>query len=179
MKHLSLILESFLIKTNYFVLQDTYNFLLAVEEEILKNLVEGKKLSDVYNAVESYVKKEKPALLDKLTKTLGFATGIEFRESSLVIGPKNNAVIKKGMVFNINLGFADLENTEASDDRYKKYSLFLSDTVVVVEVRSHTSTVILANISYKFFKLGTCHGSYEFQEKNKEHRYLSERRIGR
>jgi len=105
-----------------------------VEDEILKALVEGAKLSDVYNTVESYVKKEKPALLDKMTKTLGFVTGIEFRESSLVIGPKNNSVIKKGMVFNVNLGFADLENSESSDDRYKKYSLFLSDTVVVADV---------------------------------------------
>ncbi len=119
-----------------FLLQDTYNFLLSVEDEILKSLVEGAKLSEVYNAAEAYVKKEKPALLDKMTKTLGFVTGIEFRESSLVIGPKNTAVIKKGMVFNVNLGFADLENPDGSDDRYKKYALFLSDTVVVSEVSS-------------------------------------------
>jgi nucleosome binding factor SPN SPT16 subunit len=38
-----------------------------------------------------------------------------------VIGPKNNAVVKKGMVFNVNLGFADLENSDGTDDRYKKY----------------------------------------------------------
>ncbi|KAK4019969.1 hypothetical protein OUZ56_001967 [Daphnia magna] len=112
-------------------MQDTYNFLLSVEDEILKSLVEGAKLSDVYNAAEAYVKKEKPELLDKMTKTLGFVTGIEFRESSLVIGPKNNAVIKKGMVFNVNLGFADLENPDSTDESYKKYALFLSDTVVV------------------------------------------------
>lgn len=105
-----------------------------MEDEILKALVEGAKLSDVYNTTEAYVKKEKPALLDKMTKTLGFVTGIEFRESSLVIGPKNNAVVKKGMVFNVNLGFSDLENPESNDERYKKYALFLSDTVVVGDV---------------------------------------------
>ena len=65
-----------------------------------------------------------------------FVTGIEFRESSLVIGPKNSALVKKGMVFNINLGLSDLDNNESNDDRYKKYALFLSDTVVVGEVRS-------------------------------------------
>lgn len=108
--------------------------MVSVEDEILKSLVEGAKLSDVYNAAEAYVKKEKPNLLDKMTKTLGFVTGIEFRESSLVIGPKNNTVVKKGMVFNVNLGFSDLENAESTDDRYKKYALFLSDTVVVGEV---------------------------------------------
>ena len=62
-----------------------------------------------------------------------FVTGIEFRESSLVIGPKNTATVRKGMVFNINLGFADLDNAESSDERYKKYALFISDTVVVGE----------------------------------------------
>lgn len=126
-----------------------------MEDEILKALVEGAKLSDVYNTAESYVKKEKPALLDKMTKTLGFVTGIEFRESSLVIGPKNNAVIKKGMVFNVNLGFADLENSESSDDRYKKYSLFLSDTVVVAEVLNTLFYVAKKNHGVNF--TGTSH----------------------
>ena len=108
---------------------------MSVEDEILKALVDGAKLSEVYSTVESYVKKEKPALLDKMTKTLGFVTGIEFRESSLVIGPKNNAVVQKGMVFNVNLGFSDLDNTDSNDDRGQKCALFLSDTVVVGEVR--------------------------------------------
>ena len=125
------------------MLQEIYNFLLSVEDEILKSLVDGAKLSDVYHAAEKFVKKEKPALLDKMTKSLGFVTGIEFRESSLVIGPKNNAIVKKGLVFNINLGFADLENTESSDDRYKKYSLFLSDTVVVSDVNFIASNLFL------------------------------------
>ena len=112
--------------------QEIYNFLLSVEDEILKSLVEGAKLSDVYHAAQKFVKKEKPALLEKMTNSLGFVTGIEFRESSLVIGPKNNAIVKKGMVFVVNIGFADLENSETSDERHKNYSLFLSDTVVVV-----------------------------------------------
>lgn len=76
--------------------QNNYNFLLNIEEEILKKLQAGTKLSEVYETGYGYVKKEKPELLDKLTKTFGFATGIEFRESSLIIGPKTNAVAKKG-----------------------------------------------------------------------------------
>jgi nucleosome binding factor SPN SPT16 subunit len=56
----------------------------------------GTKLSEVYQAGVSVVKGERPELEDKMTKTFGFAMGIEFREGSLVIGPKTNAPAKKG-----------------------------------------------------------------------------------
>ena len=46
------------------------------------------------------------------------------------------------MVFNINLGFSDLENSESSDDRYKKYALFISDTVIVGDVSCTVGIVI-------------------------------------
>ncbi|MEQ2208895.1 FACT complex subunit SPT16, partial [Xenoophorus captivus] len=45
-------------------MQDNYNFLLQVEEELLKGLKHGVKISDAYNAVMEYVKKEKPELND-------------------------------------------------------------------------------------------------------------------
>lgn len=64
-----------------------------------------------------------------------FGTGIEFRESALLIGPKNTAVAKKGQVYNANLGFSDLTNPNASDSSGKTYALFIGDTVVVNEVR--------------------------------------------
>lgn len=60
--------------------------------------------------------------------------GIEFRESSLLIGPKTMTAAKKGQVFNVNLGFSDLINSEAKDSEGKKYALFIGDTVVVNEV---------------------------------------------
>ena len=63
-----------------------------------------------------------------------FAMGIEFREGSLILSNKFDLPARKGMVFNINLGFSDLENKNASDAEGKKYALFLGDTVVVNEV---------------------------------------------
>lgn len=48
-----------------------------------------------------------------------FATGIEFRESSIVIGPKTSIVAKKGMVFNINIGLSNLTNSAATDKEGK------------------------------------------------------------
>lgn len=60
--------------------------------------------------------------------------GIEFRESSLLVGPKTTSAAKKGQVYNVNLGFSDLTNSEAKDSEGKKYALFIGDTVVVNEV---------------------------------------------
>lgn len=56
----------------------------------------GVKLSAVYDAAVALVKKEKPKFLDKLTKNVGFAMGIEFREGSLLISSKMSAPAKKG-----------------------------------------------------------------------------------
>ncbi|XP_026285652.1 FACT complex subunit spt16 isoform X1 [Frankliniella occidentalis] len=124
-------------------MQANYNFLVSVEEEILKALVAGSKLSDVYESVLSFVKKEKPEFVDKLTKTFGFAMGIEFRESSLTIGPKTAAVVKKGTVFNVNVGLSGLTNKEASDKESKTYALFIGDTVVVNDGQPATILTLL------------------------------------
>ena len=59
-------------------------------------LYAGTRLSEVYQAGVSVVKAERPELEAKMTKSFGFAMGIEFREGSLLIGPKTNAPAKKG-----------------------------------------------------------------------------------
>jgi len=64
-----------------------------------------------------------------------FAMGIEFREGSLLISSKSDITAQKGMVFNINVGFSDLENPEAKTSEAKKYALYLGDTVLVNEVK--------------------------------------------
>lgn len=92
------------------------------------------KISEVYETGVKYVKDEKPEMIDHLTKHFGFAMGIEFRESSLLIGPKTHAVLKKGMVFNVNVGLANLTNSEATDKEGKIYALFIGDTVMINEV---------------------------------------------
>ncbi|KAG4078721.1 hypothetical protein HA402_015311 [Bradysia odoriphaga] len=112
-------------------IQENYNFLLNLEEELLKLLVPGKKLCDVYDAGLSYARKEKPDLVDALTKMFGFGMGIEFGESSIIIGPKCNAIVKKGMVFNVYVGLSPLTNKEATDKEGKTYALFIGDTVLV------------------------------------------------
>lgn len=63
-----------------------------------------------------------------------FVMGIEFRESSLTIGPKTTATAKKGQVYNLNVGLSNLVNKEAKDKESKAYALFVGDTVLVNEV---------------------------------------------
>ncbi|XP_043952874.1 FACT complex subunit SPT16 [Gambusia affinis] len=118
-------------------MQDNYNFLLQVEEELLKELKHGVKICDAYSAVMEYVKKEKPDLVAKLTKNLGFAMGIEFREGSLVLNAKNQYKLKKGMVLSISLGLSDLINKDAKKEE-QKYALFLGDTVQINEEEAAT-----------------------------------------
>merc|ERR1711988_404169 len=84
--------------------QQNYELLLEVFEELADKLRHGVKLSEVYDAGVALVKKKKPELVDKLTKSFGFAMGIEFRESSLLISNKTGIPAKKGMVFNLNVG---------------------------------------------------------------------------
>lgn len=121
--------------------QDLYEFLLKLEEEVLlEKLRDGVKLCDVFAAVMARVNKDHKELADKMTKNVGFATGIEFRESSLVIQPKTTAVARKGMVFNINIGFSGLPLKGSGDEGIKTYALFIGDTVLVNE--GHPATIL-------------------------------------
>ena len=58
----------------------------------------------------------------------------------MLITAKNHVPAKKGMVFNINVGFSDLKNSSAKDEEGKKYALFVGETVLVNEVSFHSLT---------------------------------------
>lgn len=115
----------------------------------------GVKISEVYETGVKYVKDEKPEMIDHLTKHFGFAMGIEFRESSLLIGPKTHATLKKGMVFNVNVGLANLMNSEAIDKEGKTYALFIGDTVMINEV-----LIYMLQTLYHFFFNVSKNGNY-------------------
>ena len=114
-------------------LQKSYEFLLSLEEHLLNKLKDGAKLGDVYASVMSMVKKEKPDLAGKITKSFGFAMGIEFREAAISITQGSEVVARKGMVFNVNIGLNGLTNKGASG-KGKDVALFVGDTVLVGEV---------------------------------------------
>ena len=57
--------------------------------------------------------------------------GIEFRESAFLITGKTEAIARKGMLFNVCVGFSDLKKSSSGDSAGKTYALFIGDTVVV------------------------------------------------
>ena len=92
----------------------TYETLLEVQEECLKAMQPGQPLKNVYKAAVNYLQRNgHKDLIDKLPKNLGFAQGMDFRDSTLLLSPKNGVTFKKGMVFCLALGFQDLELSES------------------------------------------------------------------
>ena len=61
-------------------------------------------------------------------------TGIEFRESLLLINDKCKQLVQKNMTFIVAVGLQNFPNTEASDVGAKTCSIFLSDTVLICDV---------------------------------------------
>lgn len=119
--------------------KDLYEFLVTVQEALLDKLRDGVRLSDVYQTAIDMIAKKDKNLVDKFTKNCGFAMGIEFREGSLLIAPKSNTLARKGMVFNVSVGFSNLENKQAEDKEGKIYALFIGDTVLVNDANTPAS----------------------------------------
>ena len=53
------------------------------------------------------------------------------RDAPISITPNSNVRARKGMVFNVNVGFSPITNKGASDSKGKEIALFIGDTVVV------------------------------------------------
>ena len=132
--------------------QKTYEFLVELEELIFAELRDGVKMSDVYETVLEKTRKERSDLVGKLTKNFGFVMGIEFREPSLSIAANCNAVVKKGMVFNVNIGLNGLVNKEAEDPKGQNVALFIGDTIVVNDPKSEGPPCTLLTPSKKKIK---------------------------
>ena len=113
---------------------DAYTALLAAHAAATAALREGARCSDVHAAAAAALAAAPggAALVPHLTKALGAATGLEFREAALLLSPKCDARIPAGAVFNLATGLAELVNTAAAEgSRERVYALLLADTVAV------------------------------------------------
>ncbi|XP_016348204.1 FACT complex subunit SPT16-like [Sinocyclocheilus anshuiensis] len=77
--------------------------------------------------------------------------GIEFREGSLVLNAKNQFKLKRGMVFSISLGLADMINQEAKKDEQKKYALFIGDSI---QINEEDQATVLTPVKKKIKNVG-------------------------
>eukprot|EP01133_Synstelium_polycarpum_P015861 gene15861-18847_t len=112
------------IKTNYALL-------LNVQQTLIKLLKPGTKFSAVYEKVVQSIEESKPGMSKYFLKSCGFGIGLEFQEFFLAINATNNKTIRGGMVFNIIVGFQNVEAEKFKDDKSKVYSMLISDTVSV------------------------------------------------
>eukprot|EP01117_Protostelium_nocturnum_P003300 TRINITY_DN1426_c0_g1_i2.p1 TRINITY_DN1426_c0_g1~~TRINITY_DN1426_c0_g1_i2.p1 ORF type:complete len:1012 (-),score=450.37 TRINITY_DN1426_c0_g1_i2:224-3259(-) len=109
-----------------------YKLLLEVNALVLKNLRPNKKLNEIYNAAVEKIQKDNADLVEHFGRTVGHGIGLEFQESNLNISAKNELKVEVGMVFNVSVAFNNLSTT-SDDPKKRKYSLVVSDTVVVKE----------------------------------------------
>lgn len=108
--------------------QQNYSFMQDIERELLVRLIPGAKLNEIYESVMAYARMLKPHLVDHLVKSFGFAIGIEFDDSSIIIGPSSATIVKANMVFNVSIGLDGL-----NDEDGKTCALLHSNTVIVKE----------------------------------------------
>ncbi|KIM49314.1 hypothetical protein M413DRAFT_438502 [Hebeloma cylindrosporum] len=112
-----------------------YSLLLALQADLLSFMKDGLSARDVYQHAVNYVKANMPDLEKYFVKNIGFATGIEFRDAGYMISPKNTRIMRKGMVFNLSLGFSGL-----SERSGQKYALNLVDTVRIEATKATLMT---------------------------------------
>lgn len=93
----------------------TYEVLMEMQDACLEAMKPGNQLKAVYKAAVAFLQERSgyEYLVDHLPKSLGYATGLDFRESAFSITAKNPASFKKGMVFCLSLGFQNLELSES------------------------------------------------------------------
>ncbi|KAL3515894.1 hypothetical protein ACH5RR_022796 [Cinchona calisaya] len=144
--------RTFLIDANP-VQRKAYTVLLKAHNSAIAALKAGSKAGDAYQAAVAVVEKEAPELVPSLTKSAGTGIGLEFRESGHNLNSKNEKILKAGMVFNVCLGFQNLQ-TETKNPKTQKFSLLLSDTVIVgqsaPEVITSLSSKAVQDVAYLF-----------------------------
>lgn len=138
--------------------QTTYRTLLLLYHKCLENLRPGVPVRDVVDKAHRYLREKAPDLEDRLTKTLGFSLGLDYREASMVISAKNGTKLKDGMAFNLSVGLQGVplspeERRGSGAKDMEAFSMVIADTVVVKE----SGTEVLTkhekewkDVSYKF-----------------------------
>jgi nucleosome binding factor SPN SPT16 subunit len=93
-------------------MSDMYEALVEVHDACLAAMRPGKQLREVHGAAVRLLRGRGAAgeeLARHLPKSLGFCTGLDFREPALMLNAKNTATFKQGMVFCLSVGLQNLE----------------------------------------------------------------------
>jgi nucleosome binding factor SPN SPT16 subunit len=105
------------------VVSTTYETLLEMQDACLDAMQPGNPLKAVYKAAVKFLSENgREDLIAKLPKNLGFAQGLDFRDTSLTLSAKNTVTFRKGMVFCLAVGFQNLELSEEDLEDTSKHS---------------------------------------------------------
>eukprot|EP00011_Vannellida_sp_DIVA3-517-6-12_P000344 CAMPEP_0114614668 /NCGR_PEP_ID=MMETSP0168-20121206/5772_1 /TAXON_ID=95228 ORGANISM="Vannella sp., Strain DIVA3 517/6/12" /NCGR_SAMPLE_ID=MMETSP0168 /ASSEMBLY_ACC=CAM_ASM_000044 /LENGTH=1014 /DNA_ID=CAMNT_0001825723 /DNA_START=5 /DNA_END=3049 /DNA_ORIENTATION=+ len=112
-----------------------YSLLMEVHASCLEAMKIGEPLSSVYEAAIAAVKAKDESLVEKFVTSCGFGMGLEYKERNLNLNAKNKNTFQEGMVFNLSIGFRDLERKDAKDEKSKIYSILVADTVFITKAK--------------------------------------------
>eukprot|EP01041_Mallomonas_annulata_P010767 gene10767-22491_t len=134
--------------------ENSYNTLVSLFDKCLEKMIPGNEIKDVLEGAKDYLNKKDPSLLPFLPKTLGFAIGLEFRDSTLVLNSTNTTRFTDGMVFTLIVGFHDIPlateekiKSPPTIQKLEKFSLLLADTIYI---RKEGAADILTKSSRNF-----------------------------
>jgi len=145
--------------------QKYYTFLLELQTHIAdKYLRTGVTCKEVYERSVEFVQEKQPSLVKHFVKNVGFATGLEFRDSSYVLSPKNNRKIRGDMTFNLSVGFDGLDDPNHTG---KTYSLLIVDTVKTTSSSAIFMTERLPSVTESIFFKDEDEEESEVEDKKK------------
>jgi len=133
-------------------IENTYAILMELQRSCLAVMLAGRRVGSIAEHGNAFIRQKYPHLLKFLPKSFGFGLGLDFRESSMILNSKNQRLFAPNMVFNLAIGFHDLEladehkqNAQGSIRKLSKYSMLVADTVVIrVESRAVSATPLHA-----------------------------------
>ena len=114
--------------------ESTYAILISLYDVCLEKMIPGNELKDVHAAAKAFLAQKDPSLLSHLPKSLGFVTGLEFRDSLFVLNEKNTHKFVDGMIITLIVGLHNVPlppPDQRSGSNMTVFSLLLADTVRV------------------------------------------------
>lgn len=133
----------------YAVLSDVY-------DKCLEQMLAGNEIKSVFETAKNFLSRRDASLLPHLSKNLGFATGLEFRDSTMLLNNSNSDMFAPGMVFVLSVGFQDIPLTDADKadasanvKSLESFSLLISDTVSIQNDGSVPDVMTKASHSFE------------------------------
>jgi len=134
--------------------EKTYGILLSLHNYCLEQMIAGNEIKTVVEKAKAFVEQKDATLLPTMSKVLGFAMGLEFRDATSTITEKNATKFEDGMVFTLSVGFHNVglneeEKSKASAAMQKLsvFSVLLADTVRISKVGA---AEVLTKLSKEF-----------------------------